>query len=74
LATSENIYTFYKCRSEIRLRKNSASDIYDGCIPLPALKIYSLRFVYYFGAEKEWKDWHTQHMCYVTITLLNIKL
>jgi len=37
------------------LQKDSALDIYDGCIPLPTLKIYSLRFVYYFGVEKEWK-------------------
>jgi len=34
LATSENICTIYKYRSEIRrLRKDSALDIYDGCVP-----------------------------------------
>jgi len=34
LATSEDICTFYKYRSEIRrLRKDSVLDIYDGCVP-----------------------------------------
>jgi len=34
LATSENICTIYKYHSEIRrLRKDSALDIYDGCVP-----------------------------------------
>jgi len=34
LATSEDICIFYKYCSEIRhLRKDSALDIYDGCVP-----------------------------------------